>query len=169
MVAHPLRPVVVVLSLAALAPALGCPVTPECGGLSTEVPDVGDGRGQAERADGEPFDEDASWAPGSNASVTIGLLDMIVAKDATGTDLDTLLEDGALPICVPLADRSDSSGNAVYNESPGFVSDAAHTGNVFILEKDGDFLVGRFQVDLVNSGSAQTLSFDDGVFRARRR
>lgn len=136
-------------------------------GLSTDLPEVDPGFGAAARSDGQPFNTQASWAPGANASVTIGTLDMIVAKDESGSDFDTLVEDGALPFCVPLGERSPASGNAVL-ASPSGVTNAEQTGGVAILALEGDVLVGRFVVDLALTRGG-TLSFIDGIFRARRR
>jgi hypothetical protein len=160
------------LSVALLAPvvlAAGCPGFPaQFCDLSTATPDVADGTGQATRSDGASFTgQDASWAPGSNGSVTVGLLDMITAKDQTGTDTEQLIADGAFPICVTLAERSDTSGSALFNDG-GFASNADHTGNVVIIGEEGGFLLGRFQVDLAD-GSNANLSFTDGQFKARRR
>jgi hypothetical protein len=158
--------------LVALSPAAllaGCPadLTEVCS-LPGALPEgVDNGRGSAS-LDGGAFDGPATWSPGSDASITIGLLTMSVAKDVTGAAFDDLLADNALPICVPQGERSDTSGNAAYNESPGFVTDAAHTGSVALLKFDNDVLIGRFAFDLVNSGSAQTLEFTDGVFAATR-
>lgn len=144
----------------------GCPAELDaiCG-VPTTAPDVPDGRGTAQQ-DGASFDEQASWSPGSNASITIGDLDMIVAVDETGTSFDQLLEDGALPFCVPLGERSEKSGSANL-VSRGLVSDATHTGGVAVLAKEGDILVGRFAVDV--AGGGETVSFTEGQFRAKRR
>lgn len=137
-------------------------------GLSSALPEVDAGFGAATRSDGEDFNAQASWALGSNASLTVGTLDMIVAKDSTGSDFDTLLEDAAFPFCVPLGARSDTSGNATLNDSPVGVSDASHTGGVAVLALEGDVLVGRFEVDLALNGGG-VLSLTDGVFRATQR
>ena len=158
---------------ALLLPALlllsACPVFPsEVCGISTAAPDVGDGVGEATRSDGASFsDQDASWAPGSSASVTVGLLDMIIAKDQTGTDTEDLIADGAFPICVKLAERSETSGSALLNGG-SFQSNADHTGAVVISDEEGGFLLGRFAVDLTD-GSGANLSFSDGQCKARRR
>ncbi len=157
------------LLVALLLPLAACPGFPgEICGLSTATPDVADGDGQATRSDGEAFaGEDASWAPGSSGSVTVGLLDMIIAKDQTGTDTEQLIADGAFPICVTLAERSETSGSALLNDG-SFATDAGHTGAVAIIAEDGGFLVGRFEVDLADNSGAN-LSFTDGAFKARRR
>lgn len=159
---------VFVLIPVALLAACPANLTEVCS-LSGAVPDnVENGRGSASM-DGAPFDGPATWSPGSNASINIGLLTMVVAKDVTGTDFDELIADNALPICVPQGDRSDTSGNAALNEAPGFVTDAAHTGSVALLTFDNDVIVGRFAFDLVNSGSGETREFEDGVFAATRQ
>jgi hypothetical protein len=162
-----------VVAVVVVVPAFagGCPKSLDCGGLSSEPPaDLADGKAKAVRSDNAAFDEDATWAPGSNASVDMGGLDLTVAKDETGTPFDDLVGDGAFPICVPLASRSDTTGVANLLASPhSFLSDATHTGNVALLQLDGDLLLGRFAVDMVSSDGAQTLSFTDGAFSARRR
>lgn len=136
--------------------------------LSTATPDVGDGTGAATRSDGADFSgEDTSWAPGSSGSVTVGLLDMIIAKDQTGTDTESLIADAAFPICVKLAERSETSGSALLNGG-SFQTNADHTGDVVIIGETGGFLLGRFAVDLAD-GSGANLSFTDGQFKARRR
>ncbi len=147
----------------------GCPKAVDCGGLSTDPPDVADGKGTATRSDGAAFDGTASWGPGSNASVDVGVLDMVIAVDETGTDLDTLVGDGAFPICVPQASRSDKSGAANLLEGGSFITDDAHTGDVLLLGVDGDILTGRFAFDMVSGDGASTLSFTDGAFKATRR
>lgn len=149
----------------------GCPadLTEVCS-LSGAAPEnVEAGNGSA-TLDGAPFDGPATWSPGSSASITIGLLTMIVAKDVTGTEFDQLIADNALPICVPQGDRSDTSGNSALNDSPAFTTDAEHRGNVALLSFKDDVLTGRFQLELVNPDSAtDTRTFDDGVFAATRQ
>lgn len=162
-----------VAALPVLLPVLAlsaCPadLTEVCE-LPGDVPeDVEAGEGKA-TLDGAPFEGPATWSPGSNASINIGLLTMVVAKDTTGTDFDELIADNALPICVPQGERSGTSGNAALNDAPGFVSDAAHRGSVALLQFDNDVLTGRFAFELVNSGSGETRTFEDGVFAATRQ
>ena len=149
--------------------ALGCPanLASVCD-LPTDLPtDVDDGRGKATRSDGAAFNELASWSPGTNASVDVGLLDMILAKDETGTDFDQLVGDNAFPFCVRLGARGDKTGQADDNESAS-VSDATHTGGVAVLKLDANTLIGRFQVTVVNSGTGAVISFTDGAFKAHR-
>lgn len=159
------------LALLLAAPiALGaCPNFPsEMCGITTAAPEVADATGEATRSDSDDFTgQDASWAPGSSASLTIGLLDMIIVKDQTGTDTEDLIADAAFPICVKLAEQSETSGSALLNGG-SFATDAGHTGAVVIVAEEGGFLAGRFEVDLVD-GSGANLSFSDGAFKARRR
>ena len=159
---------VVAASLALLA---ACPndLATVCG-LSNEAPLIEEGKGSATRSDGGAFENlPATWSPGGNASVTIGLLSLVVAKDETGFAFDDLVADGALPICVPQGERSDTSGSAIFSEGDAFLSDAAHQGSVALLSLTDDVIVGRFEVEVVRSGSAQTISFTDGVFAATRQ
>jgi hypothetical protein len=141
-------------------------VTAICG-LSTEAPDVQEGRGSADRDDGDPFDEAADWKPGSGGSLTIGVLDFIIEKEESGSDTENLVEDGAFPICVRLGERGDKTGAANYIDG-GYVTNASHTGAVAILSNDSDLLVGRFEVELANPGGDE-LAFTNGVFSARLR
>jgi hypothetical protein len=141
-------------------------VTEICG-LSTEAPDVQEGRGSADRDGGEALDEPADWKPGSGGSLTIGVLDFIIEKEESGSDTEGLVEDGAFPICVRLGERSEKTGAANYIDG-GYVTNASHTGAVAILSNDSDLLVGRFEVELANPGGDE-LAFTDGVFSARLR
>lgn len=150
----------------ALAPACKEEVTELCD-LSTELPDVEDGKGTADRSDGEPFNEEASWKPAPGGSLTIGILDFIIEKEESGSDTDAIIEDGAFPICVRLGERGEKTGSANYPDG-GYVTDASHTGSVALLSNDDDLLVGRFQVDLTTTGGDE-LSFTEGAFSARLR
>lgn len=168
----PMRSVFLRVVLVVLVVALaGCPNNlAEVCGLASALPSVDEGTGSATRSDGGAFaGEPASWSPGTNAAVTIGLLSMVVAKDETGLGFDELVADGALPICVPQGERNDTSGNAIFSEGDAFVTDAAHPGKVALLSLVDDVLVGRFELELVNSGSGQTIAFTEGVFAATRQ
>jgi hypothetical protein len=162
---------VVVASLPSLL-LVGCPgpVESDPCGLPTEVPtaaDVVDGSGIATRSDGEAFDEVGTWTPnGASSSLDLGGLSFILVVDAEGSAVDTLIADGAFPICVPLAERQVDQSAATF--VPNFVTDATHTGALSLLGNDGGQLAGRFAVDLVNP-TGETLSFTDGVFRVPER
>ncbi len=158
-----------VFPLIAVALLAACPadLTEVCS-LSGAVPDnTENGQGSA-TVDGTPFDGNANWSPGSTASITVGLLSMIVAKDVTGTDFDALISDGALPICVTQGEQSGTTGAANLVDDGGFVTDAEHTGNVAILSFADDVLVGRFEVTVVNNANGEVRAFTDGVFAATR-
>lgn len=135
--------------------------------LPTSSPDVADGTGEAKRSDGAAFSEDATWNPGAGGSLTIGVLDMIIEKEESGSDTADIIEDGAFPICVRLGERGETTGSANYIDG-GFVTSAGNTGSVAILSNDEDILVGRFAVDLANP-QGEELSFTDGAFAARLR
>jgi hypothetical protein len=156
-------------AVAVVALCSACPNQPsESCGQPTTLPtddDVADGRGTATRSDGEAFDEAGTWNAQS-LSITIGTLDMIVTDDEVGDDVADLIEAAAFPICIPIGERSETSGSANLVDG-GFVSDASHTGGVAILGKDGDTLLGRFSFDL--AAGATTLSFSDGAFRVPQR
>ncbi len=148
---------------------IGCPPPPEqsCG-QSTVLPgddDVADGNGTATRSDDVDFDEPGTWSA-QQLSITIGVLDMIVTDDEGGDDVADLIEAAAFPICIPIGERSDTSG-AANLVAGGFVSDADHTGGVAILGKDGNTLLGRFSFDLVSGDTV--ISFTDGAFRVPQR
>ncbi len=146
--------------------AVGCKndVTEICG-LAGALPKVSSGRGSATRSDGVEFNETASWSAGTAGSLTIGVLDMLIANEETGLATDTIIEDGAFPICVRLGARSDKIGSGNYIDG-GYVTDATHTGAIAILANDTE-LVGRFEVSLAAGGDA--LSFSQGVFSAKKR
>lgn len=166
---HVSRPVVAAAFAVLLVAAAGCPADLDavCG-LSPELPTVDDGRGTA-TLDGADFNEAASWAPGSSASVTIGLLDLIVPTDEFGASFDQLLEDNALPFCARLGEQSETVGKGIFNESPTFVTDAGHAGGVAVLAREDNVLIGRFEVELVGSAGGATKTFTEGAFRALRR
>jgi hypothetical protein len=137
-------------------------------GLSGVVPttaDVLDGRARGSQ-DGTAFDIGGTWAPGPSGSIDIGTLSMVIAVDETGTDVGDLVGRRAFPICIPLGERSETSGNASWDGS--YITDSSHTGAVAILDEDAGFLAGRFEVTLLESGGAMT-AFTDGVFRLPQR
>lgn len=129
------------------------------------VDDVEDGKGAASR-DGASWSETASWSA-TTATVTIGLLDIIVDKDEEGASVRGLFEDGTYPICVRIGERSESVGQANYVEG-GFVSDGSHEGSISLLANEDGILVGRFSFSLANPGGTE-MTFEDGVFRATER
>ena len=147
----------------------GCPTElAEVCELSSELPTVDEGKGSATRSDGGAFtNQQANWSPGTNASITIGLLSMVVAKDETGLGFDELVSSGALPVCVPQGEQSDTSGSSIFSEGGAFVTDAGHVGNVALLSLEDDVLVGRFEVEVVSS-DGESITFTDGVFSATR-
>lgn len=163
---------VLVTSFTGLA---GCgPDGEEFCGLSAALPEeseVSDGNLRADftTAEGseEDFNERGTWGPGPSASIEAGFLSLIVARDDTGSDVTELIERGAFPICIPLRDRSDTSGQANYVEG-GFVTNNNATGNLSILERDGNNIVGRFEALLENT-QGEALSFTSGAFNVPQR
>jgi hypothetical protein len=151
----------------------GCVKAFDCGGLSTDAPNVESGKGSATRSDNGAVSGNATWASGSFAAVDItlgGAFDLPISKDVTGTDLDSLVSDGAFPICIGFADNSGTTREAQLQNSPTFLTDATHTGNAALLKLEGNNLVGRFVVHLVSSQDAsKTLDVTDGAFNATRR
>ncbi len=155
--------------VSAVCVSAGCPAPSEICGLSTAEPtdqDVADGRGSATRSDGEPFEGPGSWSP-TSMSIVIETLDMIASADESGSAVSELIEAAAFPICVPIRDRSETSGSALLADG-AFASDSDHTGGVAILGRDGDTLVGRFAFELANP-QGETVTFSDGVFRVPSR
>lgn len=154
---------------------VGCgPDGEEFCGLSAAVPEEsevteGNLRADFTTAEGseENFAERGTWGPGPSASIEAGFLSLIVARDETGSDVTDLIERGAFPICIPLRDRSDSSGQANYVEG-GFVTNNNATGNLSILGRDGNSIIGRFEALLENT-QGQSLSFTDGAFHVPQR
>lgn len=167
--AHRPRPLLVALLLVPLALACSPELEDACG-LPAAVPttdEVPDGYVRA-TLDGQPFEATGTWSDGPSASIDAdGPLSMIIAKDQTATSTIELVGRGAFPICVPLGERSDTSGNATWDSS--FVTDKDHTGMVAILGEDAGFLLGRFEVELVDANNGAVTKFEDGVFRAQRR
>ncbi len=160
-----------VLAIPLLVVMSGCgPGDPAdvCGvsGVPPTSDDVQNGFGQALRG-GEIWKEEGSWAPGPNASIDIGTLSMVVAFDETGTQTSDLIARRAFPICVPLGERSPVSGNANFEGS--FITDASHTGAVAILDEEGGFLVGRFEVEVVSPNDGTEIALGEGAFRLERR
>lgn len=149
---------------------LACPAPSEICGLPTTLPgddDVADGRGTATRSDGAAFDEAGSWSTVS-LDIVVGTLTMTASADETGSRVADLIEAAAFPICVPIGQRSDTSGSANH-VGDNLISDATHTGGVAILDRDGDTLIGRFEFDLVGAASGETVTFSDGAFRLPTR
>jgi hypothetical protein len=150
--------------------ASGCPAAFECGGLSKDPPtDVSTGKGFATRSDGATLNGAASWSSGSLGSVDVASLDMGIAKDVTGSDLDTLVSDGAFPICISLGAPGTNSQAANLLESPSLESDATHTGNLALVKLNGNELLGRFQVNMTAANGAKTVNITNGEFSATRR
>lgn len=148
---------------------VACPAPGEVCGQPTTLPgddEVADGRATATRSDGVAFDEAGSWNT-TTLSITMGTLDIIASNDETGSSVAELIEAAAFPICVPIRDRSETSGSANLLGG-GFVSDADHTGGVAILGRQGTTLLGRFGFELANP-RGETLTFTDGAFRLPSR
>ena len=149
---------------------VGCgPSLDNACGLSGGVP--GDGAPAAgtlqASLDGSPFTQaDATWSDDSNGSLVAGTLTIVIAVDETGTSVGELVGRRAFPICVPLGERSETSGQATFDSA--FVTSATSTGSLSILDEADGVITGRFQVDLT-SGGGDARAFDDGVFRASLR
>jgi hypothetical protein len=162
-------PALALLALLA-APATGCgPGTPAdvCGlsGVMPDVEEVGDGRGRA-LLGGEAWEANGTWSPGSNASVNLGLLELTVPRDETGTDTSDLIARRAFPICITLGERSNTSGSATFEGR--FLTTAAHGGSAAVLGEQGGFLLGRFELELKDNNGVATVVFEGGAFRVPR-
>ena len=77
------------------------------------------------------YSEPGTWSDGSNGDITFGTISMIIAKNDLGEDTDSLIAADSFPICIPLGERSEQSGNAT--DTGTFVTDANHQGMVAIL------------------------------------
>ena len=115
----------------------------------------------------EAFSQRGSWGPGPSASIEAGVLSIIIARDESGVDVTDLIERGAFPICIPLRDRSETSGQANYVDG-GFVTNDGATGNLTILAREGDHIVGRFEAIMENTQGGE-LSFSSCAFRIPQR
>jgi hypothetical protein len=149
---------------------VACPAPSEICGLPTTLPgddDVANGRGTATRSDGAAFDEAGSWSTVS-LDIVVGTLTMTASADETGSRVADLIEAAAFPICVPIGERSETSGSANH-VGDNLISDATHTGGVAILAEEGGLLIGRFSVDLEAPSTGEERSITDGVFRVGRR
>lgn len=158
-----------VCTAAAVTAGAGCAEEPEevCG-FDADAPKTKDGKGSATRSDDEDFtDVAATWSPGANGAVIMGVLSLTIPKDETGADTEQLIADGAFPICIPLGQRGEKSGSANYVDD-GYVSDAEHTGMVALYEEDGGILRGRFEAAMYSEAVDKELSFTDGVFAAEQ-
>jgi hypothetical protein len=116
--------------------------------------------------DGQPFSQAATWSDGPNGSLDSGTLTAIITVDQSGTDVPDLIGRRAFPICVPLGERSETSGQATFDGS--FVTNASNTGNLSILDEADGIIVGRIAVTLGEAGG-DTHVFADGAFRATLR
>lgn len=148
--------------------ACGPEVTDACGALSGVVPSAADVAPGALLAslDQADFTASGTWGDGPNGSIDAGLLSLIIPRDESGTLVSELVGRGAFPICIPLGERSDKSGNATYDST--YVTDANHTGMVAILAEEEGHIVGRFEVNL-RSGNGDMTAFENGRFRLPRR
>lgn len=163
------RPLLAALLVTPFALACG-PGPEEVCGLPSAKPtaeDVADNQVVA-KLNGGGFDEPGSWSAGPNGSLTAGTLNVVIARDNTGTLTSDLVGRGAFPICVDIGERSDVSGNADFDGH--FLSDGAHTGSVAILGEEEGLLTGRFRLELKdNLGADAPAVFEDGMFRIPRR
>ena len=91
---------------------------------------------------------------------------MIIAKNDLGEDTDSLIAADSFPICIPLGERSEQSGNAT--DTGTFVTDANHQGMVAILGQDNGEIVGRFFVTMGNASGEQR-ALENGLFRVPQK
>jgi hypothetical protein len=107
-----------------------------------------------------------SWSDGSNGDITFGTVSMVIAKAQNGEETAALIAASSFPICIPLGERSEQSGNAT--DSGTFVTDAEHTGMVAILGQENDEIIGRFQLVMGNA-SGEIRDLQEGLFRVPQR
>ena len=135
-----------------------------CGGLSSALPTPEEAvSGLASWSEaGVSESEPGSWNGGTNGDITFGTITLIIAKDENGNNIDDLVSGGTFPICIPLGERSEQSGNAT--DTGAFVTDANNGGHVVILGQEANDLIGRFDFTMGNA-SGQVRELTNGVFR----
>ena len=156
--------------LAVLASTLSCTGTNRnpCG-LSTSLPDVPSGTLRVTR-DGNPYVVDSGLRGyrliNDRTDIEAGELTLAIGKDDQGRNVRELVDQGTFPICILLNDQSDGTTYAqVRATGVSFGTDSSHTGTVALLAKEGDVLVGRFELEAVENGGSGTTTLEDGVFR----
>ena len=139
-----------------------------CGSLSATLPTVEDiGSGQVSWEETQiPYAEPGTWSDGSNGDITFSTISMVIAKDETGENTDGLIEAGLFPICIPLGERSEQSGNAT--DTGTFVTDANNEGMIAILGQEDEEIIGRFFVTMGNA-AGETRALENGLFRIPQR
>lgn len=107
-----------------------------------------------------------TWSDGSNGDITFGTISMVIAKSQNGEETASLISANTFPICIPLGERSEQSGNAT--DTGTFVTDAMHTGMIAILGQENGEIIGRFHVVMGNA-SGEIRDLQDGLFRVPQR
>ena len=159
------------LSVFFLLSSLGCGPADDilvCGSLSATLPSVEEiGSGQVTWEEAQiAYAEPGTWSAGSNGDITFSTISMVIAKSETGENTDDLIEAGLFPICIPLGERSEQSGNAT--DTGTFVTDANHEGMIAILGQENDEIIGRFFVTMGNA-AGETRALEKGLFRVPQR
>ncbi len=139
-----------------------------CGSLSATLPTVEDiGSGQVSWEETQiAYAEQGTWSGGSNGDITFSTISMVIAKSETGENTDGLIDAGLFPICIPLGERSEQSGNAT--DTGTFVTDANHEGMIAILGQENGEIIGRFFVTMGNA-AGETRALEKGLFRIPKR
>lgn len=138
-------------------------------GLSSDAPDVAAGTLQVTR-DGSAYVSNTGLRgyrlANTSTDIEAGDLSLRVGKDSSGNNVGDLIGQGKFPICILLSDPADGTHYAqVRSSTKTYGTDSAHTGTVILIKKDGDDLVGRFALDALANGGAETTHLEDGAFR----
>jgi hypothetical protein len=154
----------------ALVTAAGCTGQDKnpCG-LAAGTPDVPSGTLQATR-DGNSYVANSGLMgyqlQTDRTNIEAGDLTLMIGKDKDGNNVKSLVDSGKFPICVLLSDQSNGTAYAQVRASGrSYGTDSSHTGTVAILEKNGNELVGRFELVGVENSGSSTTKLENGAFR----
>jgi len=112
--------------------------------------------------EGAPFSQNATVTLNSNGSITAGLLSIIIARDETGTLTEDLILRRAFPICIPLGERADDVGQAIYDGT--YNTNENNTGMLSILSEEEGAIFGRFESQVGDTQGGPSLTFSEGAF-----
>ena len=138
-------------------------------GLSGSLPDVPSGTLRVTR-DGKAYVVDSGLRGyrllNDRTDIEAGEITLAIGKDNEDRNVREQIDQGNFPICILLNDQSDGTTYAqVRTTGASFGTDSTRTGTVAILAKEGDVLVGRFELEATQNGGGGTTRLEDGVFR----
>lgn len=137
---------------------------PACG-MSGDVPDLVSGQATY-TLDGHNKTENGGYRLDFPADIVVGTMTINIQRTADARNVKDLVAAGTFPICVPLDSADDGAGYVLFGSgADSYSTSATQTGQLSILAKDADDLLGRFAFSASqNSGSGQ-LEIMDGAFR----